>query len=125
MTSGRPNSVLVIEGDDVVRQWVAAVLDQHGCLVTAVATGRDGRDALAAGPSPSVIVLATGLPDMDVTDFLDWLPWTPHEATPVVLVVGSILGPDAAASERCAAVLTKPFSREELLTAVDGVLRPT
>jgi CheY-like chemotaxis protein len=123
MTADRTISILVVESDATTRKRLAAVLENDGFVVTAVSKGRDGRDALTAVPAPALIVLGTTLPDMDWVHFLDWLKASPHEATPVVLLLGSLLGPDAAAADTCAAVVQRPWEPAAVLDTVRQVLR--
>ncbi|MBC5766415.1 MASE4 domain-containing protein [Ramlibacter albus] len=117
-------TVLVVEDNDHAAELMRLHLEPEGFRVVRVATARAAIDWLAAG-RPRLVLLDLLLPDMDGWDLLQHLkhPGSPTGQVPVIIV--SIV-PDVqrGLALGASAVLQKPFSREELLEAVQELVVP-
>ena len=116
--------VLVIEDDARWRTWVEAHLESAGHIVHTAPDGVTGLET-ATKLKPDVILCDIEMPRLDGFGVLEALRRQPHLAnTPFIFLTsrnarvdqrkGMVLGADD--------YLTKPFSREELLAAITGVL---
>ncbi|HZE39169.1 MAG TPA: response regulator transcription factor [Stackebrandtia sp.] len=115
--------VLVVDDEPDLTEVLAAALTQEGCAVRCAA---DGAAAVAAGGefAPDAVVLDWMLPDMDGLDVLREL----RSAQPEVCVL--FLTARDAVEDRIAGItaggddyVTKPFSLEEVLARLRGLLR--
>jgi CheY-like chemotaxis protein/class 3 adenylate cyclase len=120
-------SALVVDDSAATRRLVAESLGGHGFRVSTAADGAQARGLLEnpAIPLPDVVVTDLEMPVMDglrLTHFVKSEPRT--RAIPVVILTGStleehrVLGRGFGAD----AFLSKPFSEEKLLVAVELVL---
>jgi signal transduction histidine kinase/CheY-like chemotaxis protein len=109
---------LVIEDNDHAAELIRLQLEPEGFRVVRAATARAALDWLADGP-PRLIVLDLLLPDMDGWDLLTRLKHSPGDLAHVPVVVVSIVA-DAPKGFAlgATAVLQKPFSRDEMLAAL-------
>ena len=112
---------LVIEDDDRMAELIATQLHGEGFTVMRAATAEEGL-ARAAKRHPQLITLDILLPHMDGWEFLQRLKADPRlAATPVVIItVSEALDRGLALGAR--RVLQKPFTRDELATALAGLV---
>jgi CheY-like chemotaxis protein len=125
MAEGTPDrkTALLVEDDDVTRQWMAEALRLGGHAVAAVEDGRRALERLRADPLPDVIVLDMMLAGHNGWDFLEARNADARLAgVPVVVVTASSLTREWAASHGCAGFLRKPCGPMELLAEVRRVL---
>jgi len=114
--------VLVIEDELELRSFLSRVLRSHGYSVEAVATGREGLDAIARRGA-SLVLLDIGLPDMSGLEVLEHL--RRDVATPVIVLsvhsdeADKVTALDAGADD----YVTKPFGVQELLARVRAHVR--
>jgi len=112
---------LVIEYDDEIAELIASQLRGEGFAVIRTATAEEGL-VLAARRRPQLVTLDIFLPHMDGWEFLRHRQADPElAATPVVIISVS------AGRQRCLAlgvqrVLHKPFTQDELMQALAGLL---
>ncbi|HEX2861719.1 MAG TPA: response regulator [Lacunisphaera sp.] len=117
--------VLLIEDDARWRAWVEAHMESTGYQVASAADGRAGLE-LAAKIKPEIILCDIEMPVLNGYGVLEALRRQPETSDiPFIFLTsrnaradqrkGMVLGADD--------YLTKPFSREELLAAIGGVLR--
>ncbi|RYG73542.1 response regulator [bacterium] len=114
--------VLVIEDDEMVREYLKIALSSQKYQVIEAENGRTGLE-LAANRQPDLIVLDLGLPDMNGIQVTQQLrEWT---NVPILILSGQrqerdkVEALDAGADD----YVTKPFGVEELLARVRVALR--
>lgn len=117
---GPGREVLVVDDERLVRESVAAALEQRGYRVK---QGRSGEEAIEAAKETyfEVVVLDQRMPSgMDGLEVLRWLR-PPQRARAVVIITGDKAGAVEEAARRlgAAACLEKPFSVAELVRAVE------
>lgn len=122
---GSPISILVVDDEPVLSEMVSMALRYEGWDVT---TAADGASAVAAARDarPDAVVLDVMLPDMSGLDVLRKL----REHSPQLPVL--LLTAKDAVEDRIAGLsaggddyVTKPFSLEELVLRLRGLLRRT
>lgn len=115
-------SILVVEDDKAIRNFISATLDIHSynCL-----TAENGEQAiiLATSHKPDIIILDLGLPDIDGVDIIKKIrTWS---NCPIIVVSArsedkdKIEALDSGADD----YLTKPFSVDELLARIRVAIR--
>jgi CheY-like chemotaxis protein len=119
----RSGRVLLIEDDDLVTEATETGLTLAGYDVVAVPSGIAALELFTSGGSfaqqpPDVILLDLLMPDMDGEAFLHAYRRRPGPHAPVIAFTALIDGTERAGRLNVAGVLLKPFSVEELLTAV-------
>jgi CheY-like chemotaxis protein len=77
---------------------------------------------LDARPAPDLILLDMLMPELDGWHFLDWFQGPAGGAVPVVVMTGTILTREWAATHGCAGFLKKPFDAAQLVAEVRRVL---
>jgi len=111
---------LVIEDNDHAAELIRLQLEPEGFRVVRAPSARAALEWLADGP-PHLVVLDLLLPDMDGWDLLTRLKQPECVANQVPVVVVSIVADTSkGVALGATAVLQKPFSREEMLAALDG-----
>ncbi|MGY6022641.1 response regulator transcription factor [Streptomyces spinosirectus] len=111
--------VLVVEDDRGIADSLVRGLRQAGYTVEGV---RRGRDALAA-PTPDVILLDLGLPDIDGVEVCRRLRARSDAAIIAVTARGEEADRVVALDEGADDYLVKPFGLAELLARIRAVLR--
>lgn len=112
---------LVVEDDDRVAELIEGQLQQEGYKTIRAATAEEAM-VRAAKQRPQLVTLDIFLPHADGWELLAWLKANPVVAdTPVVIVSvsGDLQRGLALGATR---VLQKPFSREELVHALAGLM---
>ena len=117
--------ILIAEDEERIASFVAKGLRAHGYDTTAVLTGQDALERVAAG-GVDLLVLDLGLVDMDGFDVLRHLRAAGHDVPVVVLtarssVTDTVTGLESGADD----YMAKPFRFEELHARVRLRLRPT
>jgi len=114
-------TVLIIEDDQGIGKMLVALLTAEGYRPTLVADGGDAMDAIR-DLQPSVITLDLSLPTVDGFEILDQLDDDALRGVPVVVVSAYTEQLTTAHRERAAAVLTKPFEIDTLLSCLSAAL---
>jgi two-component system, OmpR family, response regulator len=122
---GNPINVLVVDDEAVLAEMVSMALRYEGWNIV---TACDGSSAVAAAHSqrPDVVVLDVMLPDMSGLDVLRKLrEQNPH--LPVLLLTAKDAVEDRIAGLTAGGddYVTKPFSLEEVVLRLRGLLRRT
>jgi two-component system KDP operon response regulator KdpE len=117
-----PARILVVDDESQIRKFLEISLRSQGYQVAESETGREGLERLATRGA-DLVVLDLGLPDMDGHDVLRELrQWT---RVPVIVLSvrasehDKVRALDAGAND----YVTKPFSIQELMARVRGLLR--
>ena len=118
-------SVLVVEDEEDIREFVSYNLLKEGYQVAGVASGEDALAAVDAKP-PDLVILDLMLPGLDGLSVCRKLKANPStEAIPIVMLtakgeeVDIVTGLNMGADD----YVTKPFSPKVLLARVQAVLR--
>lgn len=115
-------TVLVIEDEEAILNFINTVLDLNGYRIIKSLTGKDAL-SMAASCCPDIILLDLGLPDLDGMDVLKSIrEWS---QTPVVIISArsreeeKVAALDAGADD----YITKPFGTSELLARIRTAIR--
>ena len=116
-------AVLVVEDDDALRALTVNVLGELGYNVTAADDGEVAQQILKEPNAPvfDLVVSDVGMPRLDGVSLTHWLE-AHHPETRVLLVSGYGAGLRQNDSVGNRAVLTKPFTRAQLASAVRQAL---
>ena len=118
--------VLVVDDSLSVRKVVERALGTRQIDVLSAASGQEAVDQIAR-EEPDLVVSDVIMPDMDGYQICEFVKTHPRLArTPVLLISGIV---DSSVLERAAVVqsddvMRKPFTTDELLAKVVGLLRP-
>jgi CheY-like chemotaxis protein len=116
--------VLVVDDDEGIRQIVRLCLSDEGYRV------REAPNGLAAlavlqdeGFEAELILLDLRMPVMNGWEFAERYRTLPGRHAPIVAFVAALNATDECAGLETAAILSKPFDLDDLLTAVRGQLQ--
>lgn len=114
--------VLIVEDEEVICNFISAVLNSNGYQVMKTGTGKEGL-FMAASYSPDVVLLDLGLPDIDGVEVLKGI----RQWSKIPVVVVSARGHER---EKVEALdlgaddyIVKPFGTPELLARIRAALR--
>jgi len=110
--------VLLIDDNEGMIELVQRYLADSGYRLLAARNGRDGLQ-LARSKAPDVIILDIMMPEQDGWETLQWLQTLRETRSIPILICSVIDDPELAHSLGAAEHLTKPFSRQELLSALE------
>jgi CheY-like chemotaxis protein len=114
------NRILVVEDNEDLREYISEILAMNGYLANGAENGKEALDQLEQGPIPPVlIVLDLNMPVMNGTTFMQRLKAIPHLKDIPVLLMTAQSPPPAL---DVAAVLSKPFPPESLLSLIKRLL---
>ncbi len=115
-------AVLVVDDEEVIAHACRRIFTRQGFQVDANTDARQGL-AMALEKDYEIILLDIKMPNMDGIQFLEELRRNRSE-TPVLIITGYPSIPNAAAAMRLGACdyVTKPFTPEEITSAVQRVL---
>ncbi|MBQ7702791.1 MAG: response regulator transcription factor [Firmicutes bacterium] len=115
-------SILLIEDEKSISDFIVRTLELNGYLVMAEKTGRDGLARITSA-LPDLVLLDLGLPDMDGNDVIrETRKWS---AMPIIVISArtqekeKVEALDAGADD----YVTKPFGTSELLARIRTSLR--
>ena len=114
--------ILVVEDDAAVRNLIVTALQTQGYRYV---TAEDGEQAIceAAASSPDVMLLDLGLPDLDGMEVIEKVrAWS---NLPIIIISARSEDDDKIDALNAGAddYLTKPFSVDEMLARLRGILR--
>jgi two-component system response regulator AtoC len=115
-------SILVVDDERDIRNYLSAFLSSCGHNVDCAASGDEALDRLAAGYTPSVILLDILLPGKDGLEILGSIKST-HPLIPIIILsgIGQIKTVVEAMQIGASDYLTKPFEEEALQLAIENV----
>jgi CheY-like chemotaxis protein len=112
--------VLVVDDEPPIRDIVAEALREVGWEVDTASNGAEALERLDQA-RPDVIVLDLMMPVMDAGAFTRLLRRNPTAAgVPIVILTAAYAPDDEAARLGAAVCLTKPFTLEDLIGAVES-----
>ena len=119
------NTVLVVEDDDAIRANIARLLKLEGFEILAAVNGARGLEQ-ARIARPDVVISDIGMPEMDGFALLEATRGDAQLASTSVMLLTAL--DDRASMRRGMTAgaddyLAKPFTRVELLEALQGLLR--
>src|SRR5437867_5214833 len=116
-------SILVVDDDKNTRDYLATFLGSSGYAVDCLGSGDEAIERLAAGNSPSMILLDVMLPGKDGIEVLSNLK-TIYPSLPIIILsgIGQIKTVVEAMKMGASDYLTKPFEEEALALAIENVL---
>ncbi len=114
--------VLIIEDDEAARDSIRRTLEKNGHEVVVTPEGKKGLNVIEQ-KSPDAVITDIFMPDMDGLEFIRAVAKS-QPNLPVIAITGSIETPFLQAALQFGAVcgLYKPFTKEELLSAVTKAL---
>lgn len=118
--------ILVTDDEELVRDFMAAVLRQSGYVVVETRSAREALDCHGADPV-DLIITDMVMKEMDGTELLRRMS-VQSPQTPVVAISGARHGTmylNMARMIGAKRVLAKPFTADELIEAVDDALQLT
>jgi CheY-like chemotaxis protein len=111
--------VLIVEDEETLRTAEAKFLRRVGFDVREAGTGREGVEASLVEPVPDAILMDIMLPELNGVQATRLIREHPRTAgIPVIACTGAVLGPLSIESAGFVQVLQKPFSLNDLLSAV-------
>jgi CheY-like chemotaxis protein len=119
-------TILVVEGDDATREWLAVLLEAEGYTVGAAGDGQAALDYLLTQPQPAVIILDMRLPVWDGWRFLAERDAFPSlRQIPVVMMTGiASVCREQAQAHGCAGFVPNRAVVNELLAEIGWCLTP-
>ena len=121
----KPLNILVIDDEQVICDACRLVLSERGHTVAHCITGQEGLHELERS-AYDLILLDMKLPDIDGTRVLEFIKKKPLEARVIVMTGYSTMSNAVEAMKLGAAdYLSKPFSEDELLSAMNQVFADT
>ena len=115
-------SVLVIEDEKSIGDFIGKTLTSHDYKVSTAATGKDGL-AILTSSLPDLVLLDLGLPDMDGVDIIKQTrEWS---GIPIIVISARVQEKEKVSALDAGAddYITKPFGTEELLARIRTALR--
>lgn len=116
-------SILVVDDDKNIRDYLSAFLTSCGYTVECMATGDEAISRVANGQAPSMILLDILLPGMDGLEVMKTMK-AAHPTIPIIILsgIGQIKTVVEAMQMGASDYLTKPFEEEALQLAIENVL---
>ena len=115
-------SVLVIEDEKSIGDFIGKTLTSHDYKVATATTGQEGL-AILTSSLPDLVLLDLGLPDMDGVDIIKQTrEWS---SIPIIVISARIQEKEKVAALDAGAddYITKPFGTEELLARIRTAFR--
>ena len=116
-------TVLVVDDEPLIAMALEAALEDAGYQVVTAANGRQGLERLAEAPRPDVVLLDMMMPVMSGPAMLAAMAAAPDLDGIPVIVLSSL--PEEAVRARAkdvAAILRKPYTVREVLSAITQAL---
>ena len=115
-------SVLVIEDEKSICDFISRTLEMNGYNVMTAFTGKDGLQAITSA-LPDLVLLDLGLPDMDGNDVIrETRKWS---GMPIIVISARIQEKEKVEALDAGAddYITKPFGTSELLARIRTAMR--
>jgi DNA-binding response OmpR family regulator len=118
-------TVLVVEDNPEIREFIRDELDEMGLEHREAADARSAI-ALLTSQRPDLVCLDLVLPELSGYELCEFIRRSPALAdVPILMISGRTLPEDVAVAEEAgaSAYLTKPFTSEQLQSAVRALVR--
>jgi CheY-like chemotaxis protein len=115
-------TILVVDDDAAIRDFVAIALEEEGYAVITAASGEEGLAALHEH-RPALVILDMRMPVMDGWEFAERLRAQYGDRVPLLVMTAAVDAARRAAEVRAAGTLSKPFDLADLTEAVDRLLK--
>jgi DNA-binding response OmpR family regulator len=115
--------LLLVEDDDAIATPLTKGLERQNFTVRREATGLGAVEAVSSAPSPNIVLLDLGLPDIDGYEVCRRIRAT--SSVPIIVVtargeeIDRVLGLELGADD----YMVKPFGFRELVARINAVLR--
>lgn len=118
-----PPRILLVDDEEDLLGIVAEVIRASGLEVTALATGREARDLIHAGPSHDVAIIDWTIPDVKGRDLVLLLAASWPECRVLITTghSGDVIS-DAVIGPTVHGILRKPFTMSSLRSRIHDVL---
>lgn len=121
MQPNKRKKVLIVEDDLDVRNTLAQVLEMDGFQTLSAKDGLEGLEKLNADPTTNVVLLDLMMPILNGEEFLAVVHADPsYKDAPLPIIVITAHDIGKTDLKGTAKVLRKPFSLEELLSAIEN-----
>lgn len=118
-----PNTVLVVEDDEVIRDTLSQLLQDQGYQVTAAQNGRDALEKLGAAPAPRMVLMDLMMPIMNGWELLAALRSDERWAKLPVIILSAGGEAHGLLKDPHVCFLKKPIRMASLLEAVETCCR--
>lgn len=118
-------TILVVDDDEALQQWLVYELQREGYQVATASTGPLGLEAAQAEQKPDLILLDVDMPGMKGFEVATNLQSGPDTASiPIIFLTARVTQKDKMAGFKAGGVdyLTKPFEMPELIARVKATL---
>ena len=115
--------ILAVDDSAPIREMIAAILSARGHRVVSAADGREALERLGSAVEPFVVLLDVVMPRLDGLALCAEIERDPRirDAGHRVILMSSTLRLSAPDIPATAGQLAKPFSRQQLIEAIDIV----
>ncbi len=123
-TSTETHTVLIVDDEAAVRRVVSTVLRRHGLRIIEAGGGREALAAMAEHPDIALVITDVLMPELGGRELARQLQ-RDHPEKPILFISGYTnqeLADDGGSLDATATFLAKPFSSQQLLTAVKTLL---
>src|SRR5262245_44762274 len=116
-----PEPILAVDDSAPIREMIVAMLASRGHRVATAANGREALQRLRAAPEPYVVLLDIVMPLLDGVGVCYEVARDPalREAGHKIILMSSTVRLSAPDMPRAAGQLVKPFTRQDLIAAVE------
>lgn len=124
-TALRPESILLVDGDDLHRSCLKEFLERRGYVCLEAANGMKGLDVLRQ-ESVSIIIADNNMPEMDGLTFIEEVKQEfPNEFLPIFLMTAEVSNSVRLRAFKSGVyrVFEKPLDFQEICYAVDWVAK--
>lgn len=120
--------ILIIEDDSLTREWLESLLSRNGFVVESATNGQEGIDLFRANPA-NLVITDIVMPEKDGIETITDLKRT-HPDVKVIAISGGERRPEGVSRNYLHSAkllgadlaIKKPFSNDDMLTAVKQLL---
>lgn len=118
-----PEPILAVDDSAPIREMIVTILTPRGYRVTGASDGRDALQRLRAAAEPQIVLLDIVMPLLDGIGVLHEIERDPvlRAAGHRIILMSSTVRLSAPDIPQTDAQLIKPFSRQQLIAAIEAV----